>query len=256
MKSTWRIARMAGIDLHIHWSFSLVIFLVIGQGVSSGRELPGILFILAALLLVFGCITLHELGHAWVALRLNVIVRGVTLLPIGGVAQMQTLPQRPSHELLIALAGPAVNLGLALGLALLLLVFDMGLFFGFLASPRTMIDAIFLQAPFQQNPLLGLVIFLIFANAVLFLFNLIPTLPMDGGRVLRALLATSMPSMRATQLTLGIGQLMVIALVFSAFRLRSMGLILIAIFVFIVGLPMLAAGRNKNGIAHYRSRVK
>ena len=244
MRGAWRIARVAGVDLYIHWSFSLLILLVVWQGLWSGREVVGILYILAALLLLFGCVALHELGHALAARYLQVKVKRVVLFLVGGFVQIQTNPQKPWHEFLISFAGPFVNLVIALCLAVILFIVDIRLFFGFFKAPHTMIDSIFLQAPFWQNPVLGLVIFLLFANSVLFFFNLLPTFPMDGGRLLRALLALFLPYVRATQWAIGFGQLFALFLIILAWSHRNFGLLVIALFVLAAGLPILLSQKR------------
>ena len=138
--------------------------------------------------LVFGCIMLHELGHALTAMSLNIDVKQIVLLPFGGLAQIQSVPERPFHEMLIAAAGPLVNL--ALVFALLPILAAMGgpaLITSIFIAPIAVIDYTIISF-FRENNLSGLVLLLIISNAILFVFNLIPAFPMDGGRVLRALL--------------------------------------------------------------------
>ena len=232
------MARLAGVDIDVHWSFSFVILWVIGQGALGNKEVEVILFVLLAVLLLFGCVMLHELGHAWMALRLNVGVKSIVLLPIGGLARLQSLPADPLHELLIAGAGPLVNLAVAVGLIPLLFVFNQeALVTGFMISPLTVMEAV-LQSPFQDSAFIELVIFLLLSNVILFLFNLIPAFPLDGGRILRALLAMVFSSVRATQIAVGIGQLLAIALILVALRTRILGLLLMAIFILIAGWPL------------------
>src|SRR6267378_4982921 len=172
MKWSWRIARVAGIEVFMHATFLLLLAWV---GVTD--YLPrhswqaaarGIVFVL----ILFVIIVLHELGHALTARRFGIRTLDITLLPIGGVARLERMPEKPVQELLVALAGPAVNLVLALVLLLLLAV---GRQFG----------------DFEGLSLLGgsLLARLLQVNVALAVFNLLPAFPMDGGRVLRALLA-------------------------------------------------------------------
>jgi Zn-dependent protease len=252
MKGIWCVARVAGVNLYVHWSFSLVILLVVGQGIWHKREWAGIMFILLALLLLFVCVVLHELGHVLMAVRLQVAVKNVVVLPVGGLAQIQSSMEKPWQELLISAAGPLVNLLLTLTLALILLIVDARLLFGFFTAPRTVIDAIFLQTTFWQSPVMGLMLFLFFANTVLFVFNLIPTFPMDGGRLLRATLAMFLPYVWATQLAIVLGQIFAIFLVLTALRLRSMGLLFIALFVLVAGLPLLMQQRRRRVLVKQR----
>src|SRR5262249_60731937 len=154
---------------------------------SQGLGLLPILYRLTLLAVVFGCVVLHELGHALTARRFGIRTLDITLYPIGGVARLERLPERPTEELLIALAGPAVNLAIVALLTPLLLA-------GAFLTPGA-------EEALAPPALLLAVTFLVHvwvANAVLVLFNLLPTFPMDGGRVLRAVLAYRLGAVRAT----------------------------------------------------------
>ena len=232
------MARLAGVDINVHWSFSFIILWVILQGSFSHGNIEAIIFALVAVFLLFGCVTLHELGHALIALRLNVRVKNIILLPIGGLVQMQSLPEKPFHEMLIAAAGPLVNLAITMGLIPFAFIFsEEALLIGFMASPGTVLDAV-MQSFFQQGALLGLIIFLLLANAILFVFNLIPAFPMDGGRIVRAILALFLPHSSATRIAVGMGQSIAVLLILGAIYFRNPGLFFVAIFVFIAGRPL------------------
>jgi len=229
LKGVWRIAKVAGVDVNIHWSFSLVILWMVWQGLFGYRQLPGVLFISVTLLLLFGCVALHELG-------LDVVVKNIIILPIGGLAQVQSLPDKPLHDLLIAAAGPLVNLALALGaVSSLVIMGKFNFLLGFFVSPDTVTEAI-LESPFHQDAFAGLIIFMLVVNGLLFAFNLIPAFPMDGGRILRALLGMFLPYGRATWIALVVGQLLAILLLLAAFRFRSFALLLVGGFVLATGL--------------------
>jgi Zn-dependent protease/CBS domain-containing protein len=164
---------------------------------------------------VFACVVLHELGHSVVAQRFGIKVAEIVLYPIGGVARMEKLP-KPHQELWIALAGPAVNVAIAGALFITLK----------LSGKLVPWD--------RMSPAAGhWVQYLLLLNISLALFNLIPAFPMDGGRVLRAILGMRMGEYRATQIAASIGQLL--AFVFGFFALKDMNIILmfIAFFVFI-----------------------
>ncbi len=195
------------------------------QGAAASSGLRNALFATVSILLLFACVTLHELGHSLAARRFNIGVRNITLLPIGGIAQLESLPEKPRHELLIALAGPAVNFALALGIGLTLaLVGGASLFFNISSLPQL------LAGP--RGPL-SLIVYLLVANLVLGLFNLIPAFPMDGGRVLRALLATWTSYPRATRIAARVGQLIAVGLILLALSpIGGISLVLVGLFVF------------------------
>ncbi len=189
MKWSWKLGRFAGIDVYVHATFLLLIGWVAYsywvQSQTLNAVLIGILFILA----LFACVVLHEYGHALTARRYGIKTRDITLYPIGGVARLERMPDKPIEELWVALMGPAVNVVIA---AILFAVLALT---GQLASLnlQTMASGSFLVR-------------LLYINVILVLFNLIPAFPMDGGRVLRAILAMKMDYVRATQIASSIGQ--------------------------------------------------
>ncbi|WP_437758744.1 site-2 protease family protein [Sorangium sp. So ce1389] len=219
MKWSFRVARVAGIDVNVHATFGLIV--AVGALQWSGRHgAQGALFGAALMMALFACVALHELGHSLVARRFGLTVREILLLPIGGVAMLVGRPERPLHELLIALAGPAVNVALA---AVLLLVNGA---LGFLPGLTELGAA---SGPSLQTALL----WLLGANMALAVFNMIPALPLDGGRVLRAGLAMVVGPARATAAAAAIGQVIAVAL--FAFALLSGHLVLafISVLVFL-----------------------
>ena len=225
MKGSLKVGTVGGIDIKIHFTFIFIILWAAAQGASGLGGMRGAAFAIVSVLLLFVCVTLHELGHSLVARGLGVRVKDITLLPIGGVARLETMPERPSHELLIATVGPLVNFVIALGLGLaLLLLMGARLFFdlGYLAR--------LLLGP---DSFLSLVVYLLSANLVLGLFNLIPAFPMDGGRMLRALLAVWTSYPRATRIAARVGQVIAVGLALLAFSpFGNISLVLVALFVF------------------------
>lgn len=216
MKGSICIGRIFGIKLFVHWTFLILvgwIFLMhVGMGHGAERALGGILFLLA----LFGCVTLHELGHALVARHYNFSTRHITLLPIGGIAQMDSLPEKPAQELSVALAGPLVNLVIAFLLYLYLYA---------TGNPPRITGMIHLNhSDFWDN--------LFIANITLAVFNLIPAFPMDGGRVLRALLSFRMGRIRATKISAMLGQVLAIAFVFFGF-FGNIWLIFMGVFIYL-----------------------
>jgi len=180
MKTSFRVARIAGIDINVHVTFGLILlFGAIQWGVPYGAR--GALFGALLMLVLFMCVVLHELGHSLVAQAFGIPVRDITLLPIGGVARMEKNPSKPVHELLIAAAGPLVNVALA---TMLWIATDVGATLASTPVP----DLAKQMTPGLPTALLWLFL----SNVFLAAFNLIPAFPMDGGRMLRAVLAMSL----------------------------------------------------------------
>jgi Zn-dependent protease/predicted transcriptional regulator len=194
MSWSWRIGRIAGIDIFVHFTFLILVAWFALSHYSANQDpkeaLRGVLFILA----LFGIVVLHELGHALAARRYGIRTRDITLLPIGGVARLERIPEDPKQELVVAIAGPLVNVILA---AVIYLVMAVDIRFAELTS-ATRVGGNFLMQMFL-------------VNVMLVFFNMLPAFPMDGGRVLRALLAMRMDHVRATQIAAAIGQAMAIA---------------------------------------------
>ncbi|HEY6209301.1 MAG TPA: site-2 protease family protein [Gemmatimonadales bacterium] len=215
MKWSWRIARIAGIDLYVHVTFLILVgWVAISHYLarqSAADAFTGVAFIFS----LFGIVVLHELGHALTARRFGIPTRDITLLPIGGVARLDRMPQDPKQELLVALAGPAVNVVLA---AILFVVLELGQGL----SPYG--DVVRVGGRFLDQ--------LFWVNVSLAAFNLLPAFPMDGGRVLRGLLALRMDYLRATQLAAGIGQAMAVLFGFVGLFTNPF-LVFIALFVWL-----------------------
>lgn len=214
MRWSIRIARVAGTEVKIHITFLLLLawigFVYYRQGGGEAAA-EGVFF----LLVLFACVLLHEFGHALAARRYGIPTPDITLLPIGGVARLQRMPDQPRQELVVALAGPAVNVVIA------------GVLFLLMKSPA---DAS--QLATLADPQAGLLPRLAWVNVALVVFNLIPAFPMDGGRVLRALLAMRMNYARATQIAAGVGQGMAFLFGFLGLFFNPL-LIFIALFVYL-----------------------
>ncbi|CAN5712974.1 site-2 protease family protein [soil metagenome] len=215
MKWSAKIGRFAGIDVHIHATFPL---LLIWFGFVYWTEfgtIGGVLFGVALILVLFLCVLLHEYGHALTARRYGIGTRHITLLPIGGVALLEAMPKEPREEVVVALMGPAVNVAIA---AVLFLVLQLT------GRPGALFELSLVQGSFLQS--------VFFAHIVLALFNMVPAFPMDGGRVLRAALAMRMDRVRATRMAASVGQ--ALAVVFGILGLfGNPFLILIAVFIWI-----------------------
>jgi len=221
---SFNIGSVAGTAIRIHVTFLLFLAWIFGVSYVSGgpqAAWSGLLF----MVLLFLCVLLHEFGHIFTARYFGVMTPDVILLPIGGVARLERIPEKPSEEFLIAIAGPAVNVAIAAVLVL---------FAGASLDPSHF-GAI-------ENDKLGLTERLAIVNMFLALFNLIPAFPMDGGRVLRALLATRFGYVRATEIAATVGQAV-------AFLLGFIGLFGNPLLIFIAGFVYLAASAEAHLVA-------
>lgn len=212
---SWKLLTVGGIDVYVHGTFVLLIAFVAFSELVAGRGIAAVLRGTLLILAVFTTVVMHEFGHALMARRFGVVTRDITLLPIGGVARLDRMPDQPREQLLVALAGPAVNLVIAL---LLLGVVRL------LNGPISVDGGPFAGVPFLSQ--------LMWINVSLALFNLLPGFPMDGGRVLRALLAMRMAPERATQFAARVGQ--GVAVLFGIVGLfTSPMLLVIAVFIWL-----------------------
>jgi Zn-dependent protease len=226
MRSSLKVASIFGIEVRIHLTFLLFlvwIWFSYYQVAGFAGAVQGVLFILA----LFACVLLHEFGHAFAARGFGIETPDITLLPIGGVARLNRIPDKPWQELVVAIAGPLVNVVIA---GVLIFVIHT--------------SASLEQLEYLENPRVELLAKLAAVNVMLVLFNLIPAFPMDGGRVLRALLAMAMPYARATQIAAWIGQ--GLAVVFGIFGIFGNPLLIfIAFFIFVGAQQEVAMARWK-----------
>ncbi|MBI5083167.1 MAG: site-2 protease family protein [Acidobacteria bacterium] len=231
MKWSWKIGTLAGIELRMHVTFLLLLAWVGATHWMAGRSFDAVWSGVAFILALFGCVLLHELGHSLAARKYGIPTRDITLLPIGGVARLERMPEKPGQELWVALAGPAVNVAISAALFLWLSITQKWVPLGQMQVA---------SGPFLER--------LLIANVWLVLFNLIPAFPMDGGRVLRALLASRMEYVRATQIAAGVGQ--GLALLFGLIGLFGNPMLLfIALFVWIGASSEASATQMKAALA-------
>ena len=225
------LGRWLGIDVYLHITFLLLLaFIGLNHGIatrSAEAAFGGVLFFAG----LFVCVLLHEFGHALAARQYGIATRDITLLPIGGLARLERMPEKPRQEFVVALAGPAVNVVIAIGLFVGL---KLGGWWQPLASLTTTSGNIFER--------------LLVANVFLVLFNLLPAFPMDGGRVLRSLLALRMNHARATGIAAAIGKGMAVLFGFAGLFGNPM-LLLIALFVWIGATQEAAVAQMKSSFA-------
>jgi len=238
LKGSINLGKVASIRLYVHWTFLILvgwIFLVyyrIDNDISQG--LMGVVFILA----LFVCVVLHELGHALTARRYKIKTKNITLLPIGGLANLEKMPEKPKQELLVAIAGPMVNVVIA---SILYLV---------LVATNSLPD---LSAMQETGDLQQLSFWyqLYIINILLVVFNLIPAFPMDGGRILRAALSFKLSRDRATTIAAGIGQVFALAFVLLGLY-ANFWLIFIGIFIYLGAGAEAAFESTKSALTGYK----
>jgi Zn-dependent protease len=236
MFGSLKLGKLFGIDLYVHGTFWLlplfILFTSLGSSVTAiGLEL---LFVFA----VFACVALHEVGHALAAAAYGIRTRDITLYPIGGVASLEGMPEKPSQEVAVALAGPAVNLVIAAGLFA-------GMLVGAVAVPWA--SSFGVVDEFVTK--------LFVANLMLFGFNLIPAFPMDGGRVLRALLSIRMTRLRATEVAVTVGTVAAIGLFLLGLFTLHIGLMAVAFVVWLLGQAELASIRVREAQKEFERRA-
>jgi len=229
MSWSLKLFTVRGIAIRVHVSFLLIVLWAAYLGISTGGGdwAHGAAFMLIFMLLLFACVVLHELGHSLVAQLFGVQVQDITLWPIGGVARMTKMPEKPYQEFLISAAGPATNVLLAIGLGTLALV---------VIGPRPILNMILspwrLEYFMSQMNIQALILLLTANNVLLALFNLLPAFPMDGGRLLRSFLAIFLPFPRATSVASIVGQVMAALMGLAALLTNNIFLILVSVFVF------------------------
>ena len=211
--------RVRGIQLAVHFSFFLLLAFIGFEGWQDGGW-EGAFWNVVTLVAFFTCVVLHELGHSFTAMHFGIGVRRILLMPIGGMAEFETLPRQPARELWITFAGPAVNFAIAGVLAL------------WVDMPAGWLS---LDAEFPAT-LAGFAQMLVLWNLLMGLFNLVPAFPMDGGRILRALLATKLPYLRATFFAATTGKVIAgIAILLAVFVYDTLLTAVLFAFIFLVG---------------------
>lgn len=217
MRWSFRLMTVAGIGLYIHVTFFLLLIWIGAMYYLPRHSWADVFNSLAFVVALFAIIVLHELGHALTARRYGIRTRDITLLPIGGVARLERMPEDPWQELAVALAGPAVNVALAFIFFVVLVAFGQAIL------PLDLGDLTIFGANFLRR--------LLWVNVILAGFNLLPAFPMDGGRVLRAFLAMKMDYVHATHVAANVGQVM--AFIFGGYGLISGNVLILFIALFV-----------------------
>lgn len=221
MKASLSLGSYFGIKIKVHWTFLFLILWIVFDELKRGGSTESILFNIAFVIAVFICVILHEMGHALTAKRFGILTKKITLLPIGGMASMERLPESPKQELLVVLAGPLVNIIIAL-----LLFFSVPV--------QELINLNFTES-FEVDmgfTLQNFLFYLFMVNVGLVIFNFIPAFPMDGGRILRAVLSIKIDRVKATKIATAIGQFFAVLFLFIGL-LYNPFLIFIALFIFL-----------------------
>jgi Zn-dependent protease len=233
-----RVGRFFDIPVHIHWTFWLLPLWVILTQRGEVLSIPFQMLLLAA---IFACIVLHEFGHALAARMYGIRTRNITLYPIGGVASLERISEKPAEELVIAAAGPAVNVVIAMALGALMVVANS-------MAPET----------FLRSIGAALVFWLIIANFVMVGFNLLPVFPLDGGRMFRALLGFFTTHLKATRIAVYGGPILTVILMVVAcyFWPQLMPRFIMNPFLIVIAVFVFFAGQQELAMLEYRERMR
>jgi Zn-dependent protease len=245
MRYSLRLFRAFGVNVKVHWSFVFIVayFAYIWGVVQPPGGLWNALYGVLLVIVLFILVVIHELTHSRVAIHYGVKVRSITLLPIGGVAEMEEIPEEPRKELAISAAGPLSNVVIGL---IMLAFYPLVIEPGAVAGAGGFFDLVFERSP------RGAYLYIMVINGFLAVFNLLPAFPLDGGRVFRALLALRMDRARATRVAVLVGQALAIGMAIYGILGGGIFLILIAIFIFFGAQAESGAGVYQQTLEHVR----
>lgn len=243
MRGSFKIFSWLGIPVFLHWTFGLIFVYVLYHARMEGLGTIQTVWLMVLFLFLFLCVLLHEYGHAIAARRYGVKTRDIVLMPIGGVARLERMPEKPLHEFVVAIAGPAVNVLIASVIfTVILFTVDGDLLEILSYALRDDIGSeILTESGYVVSPVLHFAIKLGITNIALVIFNMIPAFPMDGGRVFRALLSMWLGRPKATNIAALVGQLIALLLVLLGFWSSDFMLSILGIFVI-----MAARAENSN----------
>ncbi len=241
MKGSLRIARIFDIPVELHWTFAFVLLGAVYWGISQGGGWMSVLWFLALVASLFLCVLLHEFGHALTARRFGVTTKDIILSPIGGIARLSKLPEKPIHEFLVAAAGPLVNIAIAI-------LLSPYYFFSTSQKQMQLLGSVMPSSNVFVHSLSltdRLLFFVLFLNIILAVFNLLPAFPMDGGRILRALLSTRLSRRKATRISMFIGQSIAIAFIFMGLTEMEIGSVKMSFMIAFIGLFVFVSASNE-----------
>lgn len=234
MKRSIKLSSIKGMAIKMHWTFLIVLVWVIAANAVNGLTFDNIIWSLVFIVLVFGSILVHELAHYWVARRFKIYTSEITLLPTGGISHYEQFPKNAKEELLISLAGPLANLAIA------------GLLLPFIQSHEPIWKVASHFDIIHENDLLYK---LHLVNLGLFAINIIPAFPLDGGRILRAILGLKMNYFKATSIVIVIGKILAAVIFVAAIIYVNLLLVVISFLIF-------AAVQSEEYVLHLRSLIK
>jgi Zn-dependent protease len=233
MRGSFKLFNWLGIPVFLHWTFGLIFLYILYHAQSEGLGTNETIWLTGLFMALFLCVLLHEFGHAIAARKYGVKTRDIVLMPIGGVARLEKMPEKPIQEFVVAIAGPAVNVVIATVLFTVMnFVVEDDLWELFNYAIRSDIgDEIITESGYFLSPVLHFAIKLAFTNVALVVFNMIPAFPMDGGRVFRALLSMWLGRPRATNIAAWVGQLIAMLLVATGLWTGDFMLSILGLFV-------------------------
>lgn len=235
MKSRYSLplGKPFGIKVAVHWTFSLLIAWIVIISLARGLALPQVIMHILFVLALFVCVVLHELGHSLAAIKLGGEVSSITLLPIGGMAHLSRMPEKPRDEFLVSAAGPLVNVVIAIVLWIYLVTLQ-----------RVDIENMEFQAITRQN----FALMLMAANLFIVVFNLIPAFPMDGGRLFRSALSMKLSRLRATRIAKDIGQIFAVFFIIAGLFLNP--------FLVVIGFFILLGAKGEYEMIKYQEILR
>ena len=265
MRSSLKLFTWFGIPVHLHWTFGLIFLYALWIGYSRNLDATATVWLMGFFIALFGCVLLHEYGHSLTARKYGVETRDIILTPIGGIARLERMPEKPVHEFLVAIAGPMVNVVIAIalfGLSIFVFEGERWEFFKWFLKDQLFFSGsgdsgeIMEESGIAMSGILFYLPVLVATNIGLVVFNLIPAFPMDGGRIFRSLLAMRVGRVKATRAASIVGQ--VIAIGFIVVGLlnwqKASTLMLIGFFVFVTARTENSMVQLEDVLRRFRAR--